>query len=100
MSFRALKAGMQRPLLVCPQHTDYKTCRLVAALGALQALYMVRKHSSRDGILAFSHLMSFGRSHHEWLLYGVDDDVALGLISFVFCKMVIWQFVIISHTLQ
>lgn len=60
VSFRALKAGMQRPLLVCPQHQDYKTCRLVAALGALQALYMVRKRSSRDGIQAFSHFMSFG----------------------------------------
>lgn len=40
--FRALKAGMQRPLLVCPQHKDYKNSTLVAALGALHALYMVR----------------------------------------------------------
>lgn len=37
---RALKAGMQRPLLVCPPHADYKSNTLVAALGALQALYM------------------------------------------------------------
>uniref|UniRef100_A0A3Q3FI52 Zgc:152830 n=1 Tax=Labrus bergylta TaxID=56723 RepID=A0A3Q3FI52_9LABR len=37
---RALKAGMQRPLLVCPPHKDYKNCNIVAALGALQALYM------------------------------------------------------------
>ncbi|TWW60131.1 putative aminopeptidase W07G4.4 [Takifugu flavidus] len=37
---RALKAGMQRPLLVCPPHKDYKNSSLVAALGALQALYM------------------------------------------------------------
>uniref|UniRef100_A0A3B4WPK2 Zgc:152830 n=1 Tax=Seriola lalandi dorsalis TaxID=1841481 RepID=A0A3B4WPK2_SERLL len=37
---RALKAGMQRPLLVCPPHKDYKNSTLVAALGALQALYM------------------------------------------------------------
>lgn len=44
--FRALKAGMQRPLLVCPPHRDYKNSTMVAALGALQALYMVRKHST------------------------------------------------------
>ncbi|XP_076005521.1 putative aminopeptidase W07G4.4 [Genypterus blacodes] len=37
---RALKAGMQRPLLVCPAHKDYKNSTLVAALGALHALYM------------------------------------------------------------
>ncbi|KAM8760239.1 putative aminopeptidase W07G4.4 [Acanthopagrus schlegelii] len=37
---RALKAGMQRPLLVCPPHRDYKNSTMVAALGALQALYM------------------------------------------------------------
>ncbi|XP_041855721.1 putative aminopeptidase W07G4.4 [Melanotaenia boesemani] len=37
---RALKAGMQRPLLVCPPQKDYKNNALVAALGALQALYM------------------------------------------------------------
>lgn len=37
---RALKAGMQRPLLVCPPHADYKNNTLVAALGALHALYM------------------------------------------------------------
>uniref|UniRef100_A0A3Q2Q085 Zgc:152830 n=1 Tax=Fundulus heteroclitus TaxID=8078 RepID=A0A3Q2Q085_FUNHE len=40
---RALKAGMQRPLLVCPPHRDYKNSALAAALGALHALYMVRK---------------------------------------------------------
>ncbi|CAJ1069121.1 putative aminopeptidase W07G4.4 [Xyrichtys novacula] len=37
---RALKAGMQRPLLVVPPNKDYKNNLLVAALGALQALYM------------------------------------------------------------
>jgi hypothetical protein len=37
-----MKAGMQRPLLVCPPHKDYETSTLVAALGALHALYMVR----------------------------------------------------------
>uniref|UniRef100_A0A3Q3WPM1 Cytosol aminopeptidase domain-containing protein n=1 Tax=Mola mola TaxID=94237 RepID=A0A3Q3WPM1_MOLML len=37
---RALKAGMKRPLLVCPPHKDYKNSSMVAALGALQALYM------------------------------------------------------------
>ncbi|XP_044231811.1 putative aminopeptidase W07G4.4 [Thunnus albacares] len=37
---RALKAGMQRPLLVCPPHKDYNNSTLVAALGALHALYM------------------------------------------------------------
>ncbi|XP_034726970.1 putative aminopeptidase W07G4.4 [Etheostoma cragini] len=37
---RALKAGMQRPLLVCPPHQDYKNSTVVAALGALHALYM------------------------------------------------------------
>lgn len=78
VSSRALKAGMQRPLLVCPQHQDYKTCRLVAALGALQALYMVRKRSSRDGIQAFSHFMSFGWSHHKWTgLSGNSTDPKL-----------------------
>lgn len=43
--FRALKTGMQRPLLVCPPHKDYKHSTMVAALGALQALYMVRKNT-------------------------------------------------------
>ncbi|XP_030593412.1 putative aminopeptidase W07G4.4 [Archocentrus centrarchus] len=37
---RALKAGMQRPLLVCPPHANYRNCTLAAALGALHALYM------------------------------------------------------------
>ncbi|CAL1614964.1 unnamed protein product [Knipowitschia caucasica] len=37
---RALKTGMQRPLLVCPEHPQYKKSTLVAALGALHALYM------------------------------------------------------------
>ncbi|KAG5840513.1 hypothetical protein ANANG_G00189600 [Anguilla anguilla] len=37
---RALKAGMQRPLLVCPPHRSYENGPLVAALGALHALYM------------------------------------------------------------
>jgi len=37
---RAMKAGMQRPLLVCPPHGDYEKSTLVAALGALHALYM------------------------------------------------------------
>ncbi|XP_056275560.1 putative aminopeptidase W07G4.4 [Pseudoliparis swirei] len=37
---RAMKAGMQRPLLVCPPHQDYKNSSMVAALGALHALYM------------------------------------------------------------
>lgn len=34
---------MQRPLLVCPPHSDYEKSPLVAALGALHALYMVGK---------------------------------------------------------
>uniref|UniRef100_A0A3B1IP95 Zgc:152830 n=1 Tax=Astyanax mexicanus TaxID=7994 RepID=A0A3B1IP95_ASTMX len=37
---RALKAGMQRPLLVCSQHSSYENSTLVAVLGALQVLYM------------------------------------------------------------
>ncbi|KAM6965061.1 putative aminopeptidase W07G4.4 [Aplochiton taeniatus] len=37
---RAMKAGMQRPLLVCPPHSSYEKSTLVAALGALHALYM------------------------------------------------------------
>ncbi|KAM9743258.1 putative aminopeptidase W07G4.4 [Menidia menidia] len=37
---RALKAGMQRPLLVCPPHANYKNSTLVAAMGGLHALYM------------------------------------------------------------
>ncbi|KAJ8396923.1 hypothetical protein AAFF_G00012460 [Aldrovandia affinis] len=37
---RAMKAGMQRPLLVCPPHSSYENGPLVAALGALHALYM------------------------------------------------------------
>uniref|UniRef100_A0A4W4GM17 Cytosol aminopeptidase domain-containing protein n=1 Tax=Electrophorus electricus TaxID=8005 RepID=A0A4W4GM17_ELEEL len=37
---RVMKAGMQRPLLVCPPHCDYEKSTLAAVLGALQALYM------------------------------------------------------------
>ncbi|MBN3294979.1 YH24 aminopeptidase, partial [Amia calva] len=37
---RALKAGMKRPLLVCPPHSDYKESPLVAVMGALHALYV------------------------------------------------------------
>ncbi|KAI5622090.1 hypothetical protein C0J50_18474 [Silurus asotus] len=37
---RAMKAGMKRPLLVCPPHSAYKQNTLAAVLGALQALYM------------------------------------------------------------
>ncbi|XP_053480238.1 putative aminopeptidase W07G4.4 [Ictalurus furcatus] len=37
---RALKAGMQHPLLVCPPHSAYKKNTLAAVLGALQALYL------------------------------------------------------------
>ncbi|KTF80668.1 hypothetical protein cypCar_00010871 [Cyprinus carpio] len=33
---RAMKAGMQRPLLVCPPHSSYAKNTLVAFLGALQ----------------------------------------------------------------
>ncbi|KTG02900.1 hypothetical protein cypCar_00026450, partial [Cyprinus carpio] len=39
---RALKAGMQRPLLVCPPHSSYAKSTLVAVLGALHVLYTVR----------------------------------------------------------
>ncbi|XP_047448665.1 putative aminopeptidase W07G4.4 [Mugil cephalus] len=48
---RALKTGMKRPLLVCPQHKDYKNSTLVAALGALHGLYMpieVREMSKKE----------------------------------------------------
>ncbi|XP_062398685.1 putative aminopeptidase W07G4.4 [Sardina pilchardus] len=37
---RALKAGLQRPLLVCPPHSSYEKSALVGLLGALQALYL------------------------------------------------------------
>ncbi|CAM4715040.1 unnamed protein product [Leuciscus chuanchicus] len=37
---RALKTGVQRPLLVCPQHNSYAKNTLAAVLGALQILYM------------------------------------------------------------
>ncbi|XP_036434331.1 putative aminopeptidase W07G4.4 [Colossoma macropomum] len=37
---RAIKAGIQRPLLVCPPHSSYERSTLVAVLGALQVLYM------------------------------------------------------------
>ncbi|XP_036383475.1 putative aminopeptidase W07G4.4 [Megalops cyprinoides] len=37
---RAMKAGVQRPLLVCPPHSSYENTPLVATLGALHALYM------------------------------------------------------------
>ncbi|KAB5567819.1 hypothetical protein PHYPO_G00237220 [Pangasianodon hypophthalmus] len=37
---RALKAGMQRPLLVCPPHSAYQKNTLAAVLGALHALYL------------------------------------------------------------
>lgn len=36
-----MKAGMQRPLLVCPSHSAYQKNTLVAVLGALHALYLV-----------------------------------------------------------
>lgn len=37
---------MMKPLLVCPPHEDYENCTTVAALGALQALYLVRKDTA------------------------------------------------------
>ncbi|XP_069036931.1 putative aminopeptidase W07G4.4 [Lepisosteus oculatus] len=37
---RAVKAGVQRPLLVCPPHSSYAESPLVAVLGALHALYV------------------------------------------------------------
>ncbi|KAK6468484.1 putative aminopeptidase W07G4.4 [Huso huso] len=37
---RALKAGMQSPLLVCPAHSTFKESTLVSVLGALHALYV------------------------------------------------------------
>ncbi|XP_065103472.1 putative aminopeptidase W07G4.4 [Paramisgurnus dabryanus] len=37
---RALKAGIQRPLLVCPPHNSYARNTLAAVLGALQTLYV------------------------------------------------------------
>ncbi|MBN3317502.1 YH24 aminopeptidase, partial [Atractosteus spatula] len=37
---RAVKAGVQRPLLVCPPHSSYAKSPLVAVLGALHALYV------------------------------------------------------------
>ncbi|KAK7146320.1 hypothetical protein R3I93_013917 [Phoxinus phoxinus] len=37
---RAMKTGMQCPLLVCPPHTSYAKNTLTAVLGALQILYM------------------------------------------------------------
>lgn len=43
---------MQRPLLVCPPHKDYKNSSVVAALGALQALYLVRKKKLLQSYLA------------------------------------------------
>uniref|UniRef100_A0A8C1BPM0 Zgc:152830 n=2 Tax=Cyprinus carpio TaxID=7962 RepID=A0A8C1BPM0_CYPCA len=46
---RAMKAGMQRPLLVCPPHSSYAKNTLVAVLGALHVLYTpleVREHKS------------------------------------------------------
>uniref|UniRef100_A0A3Q3M5S6 Zgc:152830 n=1 Tax=Mastacembelus armatus TaxID=205130 RepID=A0A3Q3M5S6_9TELE len=59
---RALKAGMQRPLLVCPPHKDYKNSSLVAALGALHALYMpleVREGNAKPTNHKVFHLISF-----------------------------------------
>uniref|UniRef100_A0A8C3A3X3 Zgc:152830 n=1 Tax=Cyclopterus lumpus TaxID=8103 RepID=A0A8C3A3X3_CYCLU len=50
---RALKAGMQRPLLVCPPHKDYKNSTVVAALGALHALYMPLE--VREGNVKLTH---------------------------------------------
>uniref|UniRef100_A0A672MKS1 Putative aminopeptidase W07G4.4 n=1 Tax=Sinocyclocheilus grahami TaxID=75366 RepID=A0A672MKS1_SINGR len=46
---RAVKAGMQRPLLVCPPHSSYAKNTVVALLGALHVLYTpleVREHKS------------------------------------------------------
>ncbi|XDV48706.1 hypothetical protein PO909_018086 [Leuciscus waleckii] len=53
---RALKTGMQRPLLVCPQHNSYAKNTLAAVLGALQILYMnMIKKLALSGNLKIKH---------------------------------------------
>jgi len=44
--FRAIKAGVQTPLLVLPTHPRYKNAGLVTLLGALEALYVVSIRTS------------------------------------------------------
>lgn len=78
---RALKAGLQRPLLVCPPHSSYAKNTLVAVLGALHVLYVpleVREHKSSphkvatlgiwvknkeqgDGIIELANALESGR---------------------------------------
>lgn len=46
---RALKAGIKCPLLILPTPCDaYPQCDLVALLGALEALYVVRIKNRRN----------------------------------------------------
>lgn len=56
---------MQRPLLVCPPHKDYKNSSVVAALGALQALYMVR--GKKTPAKLFSWLDGCLDNHFLWI---------------------------------
>lgn len=63
---RALKAGMQRPLLVCPPHKDYPNSATVAALGALHALYMVRRTLKWGDTKPLPTLWSTTSGHFSW----------------------------------
>ncbi len=69
---------MQRPLLVCPPHKDYKNSAIVAALGALQGLYMVSKHTwswmirlEVDSFKGDLHKLKFSFSHVKYYLCNV-----------------------------
>lgn len=68
LTSRALKAGMQRPLFVCPPHKDYKNSSLVAALGALQALYMVKKKKKIQSYSAVWMVFEFGLASNNVLI--------------------------------
>ncbi|XP_042585035.1 putative aminopeptidase W07G4.4 [Cyprinus carpio] len=57
---RALKAGMQRPLLVCPPHSSYAKSTLVAVLGALHVLYTCYKL-----LVNKEDLIGFHRMHRD-----------------------------------
>uniref|UniRef100_A0A672TCZ0 Putative aminopeptidase W07G4.4 n=1 Tax=Sinocyclocheilus grahami TaxID=75366 RepID=A0A672TCZ0_SINGR len=65
---RALKAGMQRPLLVCPPHSSYAKSTLVAVLGALHVLYTpleVREHKSSPHKVAVLGVWAKNRAQGE-----------------------------------
>ncbi|KAJ8286176.1 hypothetical protein GJAV_G00035390 [Gymnothorax javanicus] len=85
---RAMKAGMKRPLLVCPPHSAYQNGPLVALLGALQVLYMpleVREAEAKLTAKQLSEMQKAGLtpSQHKVEVLGVwamESDVGQKLV--------------------